>query len=82
MYVVAHRIKTVNIRQVRAALSRLEEIVAREGEVLVTRRGKAIARLLPLGGGKPVPSHADLRGRMKRLKLGSEVYVRRDREGR
>lgn len=80
--IVAHRMKTFNIRQVRAALSRLEKIVSEEGEILVTRRGRVVARLLPVRRGEAVPSHADLRGKMKRLKVGSEVYVRRDRDGR
>ena len=74
--------KTLTIRQIRAALTHLDEIVASEGEIVVTRRGRPVARLLPACGQRPAPSHADLRAKMPRLKLGSEVIIREDREAR
>ena len=74
--------KTLTIREVRSTLSRLEKTLAREGELIVTRRGRAVARLLPLPGPRPVPSHADLRAQMKRLRRGSEALVREDRDRR
>jgi len=46
---------------VRARLSKLAGALGKEGEVLITRRGKAIARLLPVRSAKTIPSHAALR---------------------
>ena len=74
--------KTLTIRQVRAALARLDKIVAEEGEILVTRRGRPLARLVPARTERSVPSHADLRGKMPKLSVASEILVRRDRDGR
>ena len=72
----------IGIRQMRAALSRLDELLAREGEIAITRRGKVIGRLLPPLIDAAPPSHADLRAAMPRLEVGSEVLVRHDREER
>ena len=74
--------KTLTIRQMRTALGRLDQIVTREGEIVVTRRGRPLARVVPVRGSRPMPSHADLRARMPRLKTPSEALVRRDRDGR
>ena len=74
--------KKLSVREMRVALARLEELVAKEGEILLTRRGRAIARLLPVGPDRPMPSHAKLRAAMPRLSLGSEALVREDRESR
>jgi antitoxin (DNA-binding transcriptional repressor) of toxin-antitoxin stability system len=73
---------SLNIREMRAALTRLDEILTREGEILVTKRGRAIARLVPVRPAASMPSHADLRARMPRLTVPSEVLVRQDRDGR
>jgi antitoxin (DNA-binding transcriptional repressor) of toxin-antitoxin stability system len=74
--------KELSTRDVRAVLPQLEEILAREGEIVITRRGKPIARLLPAGGQRAVPSHAALRARMPRLDVGSEALLRLDRDER
>ena len=74
--------KTLTIRQMRSALARLDEIVSKNGEIVVTRRGRPLARLVPLGPKKAKPSHRDLRARMPRLGVPSEVLVRRDRDER
>jgi prevent-host-death family protein len=74
--------KTLSIREARAALSRVDDILAEEGEVLITRRGKAVARLLPVRPRKPVPSHAELRASMRPLSVPSEVYIRAERDER
>jgi len=73
---------TLSIREMRAALTRLDEILAREGEILVTRHGRAIARLVPVRPAASMPSHANLRVRMPRLTVPSEVVVRQDRDER
>ena len=74
--------KKLSIREVRKELTQLDELVSREGEVVVTRRGQPIARLLPLRSKRRMPSHADLRASMPRLKKGSEKYVREERDER
>ena len=74
--------KSLTIRQFRGALAHLDEVVAKEGEILVTRRGRPLARLIPVRPARAMPSHADLRARMPRLPVSSEVLVRQDRDGR
>ncbi len=79
---VADEMKNLGIREMRTALSRLDEIVGREGEIVVTRRGRALARVLPMRPRRAFPSHADLRARVPRLAVGSEVLIREDRDSR
>jgi len=74
--------KSLSIREVRRELAQLDELVSREGEVVVTRRGRPIARLLPLRSKQRMPSHADLRASMPRLRKGSEVHIRTERDER
>ncbi|MDP2936730.1 MAG: type II toxin-antitoxin system Phd/YefM family antitoxin [Dehalococcoidia bacterium] len=74
--------KTLTIREARQALSHLDEILAAEGEVTITKRGRAIARVVQLGREMPIPSHRDLREKMPRMKLGSEKLVREERDAR
>lgn len=74
--------KTLSIREMREALPRLEKLVLRSGELVVTRRGKPVARVLPMREAKPKPSHADLRSRMQRLTAGSEALIARERDER
>ena len=74
--------KNLSIREVRKGLAQLDELVSREGEVVVTRRGQPIARLLPLRSKQRMPSHADLRASMPRLKHGSEKQIRTERNER
>lgn len=77
--------RSLTIREVRAALARLEPLLTREGEVVVTRHGRPVARLVPIrpaGTMKRMPSHARLRAAMPRLKIGSESPVRADRDER
>jgi len=74
--------KNLSIREVRKELAQLDELVLREGEVVITRRGQPIARLLPLRSKRRMPSHADLRASMSRLKKGSEKHIRTERDER
>lgn len=74
--------KQISIREVRAVLPRLDEVLAREGELIITRHGKAIARLLPPNATAKMPSRRDLRESMPPLSVGSEVYIRQDRDER
>lgn len=74
--------KNLSIREIRKELAQLDDLVAREGEVVVTRRGQPIARLLPLRSKQRMPSHADLRASMPRLQQGSEKHIRSERDER
>ena len=74
--------KTLSIREIRKELAQLDEMVSREGEIVVTRRGQPIARLLPLRSKQRMPSHADLRASMPRLRNGSEKHIRAERDER
>ena len=74
--------KQVSVREVRSVLAHLDEVLAVEGELVITRHGRPIARLLPPSGTAEIPSHAEFRKSMPRLSVGSEVVVRADRDGR
>ncbi len=72
--------RQMSIRQLRDALSSLEEIVDREGEVVVTRHGRPLAKVVSLNPCRRAPSHADLRSGMGRMSVGSEQLIRWDRD--
>jgi antitoxin (DNA-binding transcriptional repressor) of toxin-antitoxin stability system len=74
--------KQINIREARESLSRLERLLEVEGEVMITRRGQAIARVTRIGTKRPIPSHRDLRETMSRLRRKSEAILREDRDAR
>jgi prevent-host-death family protein len=74
--------RRISVREMRAVLPRLERLLAEEGEVVITRHGKPVARVLPTVREGGIPSHDDLRSRMPRLEVGSEVLIRRDRDER
>ncbi len=72
--------RTMSIRELRKSLSSISEIVEKDGEVLVTRHGRALVRLVPLNPSRSAPTHADLRAGMPRMPISSEDLVRSDRE--
>jgi antitoxin (DNA-binding transcriptional repressor) of toxin-antitoxin stability system len=74
--------KELNVREMRAAIGRLDDLVASAGELIVSRRGKAIARILPVSRRQPRPDHADLRARMPRLSSPSAALIRDERDER
>ena len=77
--------KALNIREIRQELSHLDELLAKEGELLVTRHGKPIARVLPLEPVSPprhMPSLKWLRDQMPFQETPSEVLIREDRDAR
>lgn len=74
--------RTVTVREMRELLGRLDEVVGREGELLVTRHGRPVARVLPVRTQRRLPSHADHIATMPPLAVGSEVYIRQDRDER
>ena len=74
--------KQLNIREARQSLSQLEKILTEEGEIIITRRGEPIARVVPVVPIREIPSHLGLRQKMTRFKKGSEVLIRVDRDRR
>jgi antitoxin (DNA-binding transcriptional repressor) of toxin-antitoxin stability system len=74
--------KKLTIRQTRESLGSLDRLLAVEGEVAITRRGETIARVVPAGIRKPMPSHEALRRSMPRMRRASEKLVREDRDER
>jgi antitoxin (DNA-binding transcriptional repressor) of toxin-antitoxin stability system len=74
--------KSLTIRQTRQALSRLESLLASEGELTITRRGQPIARVTQFDRRRPMPSHRELREKMTPLTTGSENLIREERDSR
>jgi prevent-host-death family protein len=74
--------KKLTIREARQSLSHLDQILEVEGEVTITRRGREIARVVPLGRHPTMPSHRELRRKMSPMAKGSEELVREDRDAR
>ncbi len=78
--------RSVSVREVRALLPGLEEELARTGEIVLTRRGRPIARLTPVEGATASrprrPSHAEFRAGMPFQEIPSEVLIREDRDSR
>jgi antitoxin (DNA-binding transcriptional repressor) of toxin-antitoxin stability system len=74
--------KKLSVRETRQSLSSLDRLLADEGEVTITRRGEAIARLVQVGRKRPIPSHRDLRERMTRMRKTSGRIIREERDSR
>ena len=74
--------RSISVTDIRAVLPKLEQLLAEERELLITRSGKPIARLVPPVREKGIPSYAELRSRMQRVEVGSEVLIRQDRDAR
>ncbi|HED13437.1 MAG TPA: type II toxin-antitoxin system Phd/YefM family antitoxin [Gammaproteobacteria bacterium] len=73
--------KAISIRDMRSDLGHLDQLIESEGEIIVTKHGNPIARLLPVHGSREMPDHASLRARMPVL-LPSAQLVRKDRDDR
>jgi antitoxin (DNA-binding transcriptional repressor) of toxin-antitoxin stability system len=74
--------KKLSIREVRQSLSHLDKLLATEEEVMITRRGDPIAKVVQVGKRRPIPSHRDLREGMPKFHKGSETILRKDRNER
>jgi prevent-host-death family protein len=74
--------KEINVREMRANIGRLEELVEEAGELIISRRGKPIARVLPVSQHRQRPSHADLRQRTETLSSPSADLIREERDER
>jgi antitoxin (DNA-binding transcriptional repressor) of toxin-antitoxin stability system len=74
--------KELNVREMRASIGRLDDLVDAAGELIVSRRGKPIARILPVSRRRQRPDHADLRARMPQLSTPSAALIRDERDER
>jgi len=71
--------KTLNIRQFRASVGQLDQLVEKSGEIIITRNGKRILRVLPMHEKHMRPDHKDLRSKMPLLKTLSSTHIRQER---
>ena len=88
MHILGHldlrgrKMKKLTIREIRQSLSHLDKLLAVEEEIMITRRGDPIARVVQVGRKRPIPSHRDLREAMPNMHKGSETLLRKDRDER
>ena len=74
--------RTINIREAREGLSHPEQLFAEDDEVIVTKRGEPVARILPIA---PRPHFRDLKGFLESQPIQavpSEVLLAEDRDDR
>ncbi len=74
--------QTLSIREVRGALGRLDEILCITNEIIITKHGKAIARIIPIKGKHRRPTHEELHRLTKKLSTYSEKLLRDERDER
>jgi len=74
--------QTISVREMRNQLGRLDQLIAREQEIIVTRHNKPLARILPVRGKRKRPDHKALRDSFPRQEITSEILQRMDREER
>ena len=72
----------ISIREMRNQLGKLDTLIAKERELIITRHNKPVARILPITGEKKKPSHKALRARLPYQEISSEDLTRKDREER
>lgn len=74
--------QTLSIREMRNQLGKLEAIITKEHELIITKHNKPVARILPIKEHRERPSHKALRDTLPYQEVGSEVLQRGDREER
>ena len=74
--------QTLSIREVRGALGRLDELLSITNEIIVTKHGEAIARIIPMKGKHMRPTHEELHNLTKKLIVPSEKLLRDERDER
>ncbi len=75
--------RQVTVREMRELLPTIEAALKADGEIVLTRRGRPIARLVALNPEQPTRlSNADLRAMMPLQTVPSEVLIREDRDSR
>ncbi len=74
--------KSLSIREMRNELTNIARLVKTEGEIVVTRHGQPVARVLPVENMRDMPDHAALRAKMPKLAIPSSRMLREDRDKR
>ena len=74
--------KTLTIREFRANIGHLNQLVEQTGEMIITRHGKPILRVLPIQAKYERPDHNELRKKMPFLATPSSHYINEDRDDR
>ncbi len=78
----ANGMKELSIRAMRANIGRLDELLEEAGELIISRRGKPIARVLPMSQRRQPATHSDLRERIAKLSKPSANLTRAERDER
>lgn len=74
--------RTAGVREARQALSRLLEEVQKGREVVITDRGRPVARLVPVRPGRPFPDLSRVRLKTQEIHPPLSRAVLEDREDR
>jgi len=72
----------MSIREMRQQLTQLQTVLEKTPEIIITRHGKPLARLVPMTKSRQRPDHAELRALQPRLRIASETLIRADRDER
>ncbi len=72
----------MSIREMRQQLTRLQSVLEKTPEIIITRHGKPLARVVPMTQARPRPDHAALRALQPQLRIASETLIREDRDER
>jgi prevent-host-death family protein len=72
----------ISIREIRNQLGKLDTLIEKEHELIITRHNKPVARVLPIKEKRIKPSHKALRDRLPDQEVSSDLLQRDDREGR
>ena len=74
--------KTLTIRKAREALGHMDRLVAEHGEIVLTRHGRPIVRVVPVESNRVMPSRRALRESLETMERGSEELIREERDQR
>ena len=74
--------QTLSIREMRNQRRKLNQLLTRKKEIIVTRHNTPVARILPIKEIKPKPDHSALRNSLPFQEINSEVLQKIDREER
>lgn len=74
--------RTAGIREVRQNLTSLLDDVRKGREVIITERGRAVARIVPVQQRKPFPDLSEFRRQFGELGVSVSQMIIEDREDR
>lgn len=74
--------QTLSIREMRNALGHLDTLPHASGELIITKHGEEIARILPIRGKLSRPRHEELHRLTKKLSTSSGKLIRESRDER